>query len=320
MESVQEGPETAASMRADIRRYERAQRFRATIRRVVVFVVFIVGLSLMYTGYKAVGQSIDDAQRDWPVIGSVMPATNDLIMPRIAAIISEFDDPPQRRNSKTLGGFIFEASLFTAREAFFGFVAGVVLGMGLAILMLRSRSIERGLMPYVVVSQTVPLVAIAPIIVIWGRTNFDWLPFTWQNWMSVSIIATYLTFFPVAVNGLKGLQSPSSEAIELMDSYASSRTQTLLKLRLPASVPYLFAAFKLAASASIVGAIVGEISAGVSGGLGRRILLQALSYTTAPARLYAAVIGSALLGIFVFLVITGTEKLVLGRQGREAVT
>lgn len=317
MESVQEGSETAASVRAEIRRYERARQIRATIRRIVVFVVFIVGLSLMYTGYKAVGQSIDDAQRDWPVIGSVMPATNDLIMPPIAAIISEFDDPPQRRNPKTLGGFIFEASLFTAREAFFGFVAGVVLGMGLAILMLRSRSIERGLMPYVVVSQTVPLVAIAPIIVIWGQTNFDWLPFTWQNWMSVSIIATYLTFFPVAVNGLKGLQSPSAEAIELMDSYASSRTQTLLKLRLPASVPYLFAAFKLAASASIVGAIVGEISSGVGGGIGRLILDFASRYTTGPERLYASVAGAAVLGIVVFGLISLAERYALGGRTQE---
>jgi NitT/TauT family transport system permease protein len=316
VESLDEGV-NAALVRAEIRRYERSARFRTLLRRIIVFGVFVVALSLFYSGYKAVGQSIDDAQRDWPVVGSVMPATNDLIMPPISAILSEFNDPPQRSNSKTLGEFIFEASLFTAREAFFGFIAGVALGLSLAVLMLRSRAIERGLMPYVVISQTVPLVAIAPIIVIWGQTNFDWLPFTWEAWMSVSIIATYLTFFPVAVNGLKGLQSPSVQAIELMDSYASSRTQTLLKLRLPASVPYLFAAFKLAASASIVGAIVGEISSGVGGGIGRLILDFASRYTTGPERLYASVAGAAVLGIVVFGLISVAERYALGGRSQE---
>ncbi|NOX22724.1 MAG: ABC transporter permease subunit [Actinobacteria bacterium] len=316
VDSLDEGVD-AAVVRAEIRRYERRARLRNVVRRVVVFAAFVIALSLLYSGYKAVGQSIDDAQRDWPVIGSVMPATNDLIMPPISAILSEFDDPPQRRNAKTLGQFIFEASLFTAREAFFGFVAGIVLGLSLAILMLRSRTIERGLMPYVVVSQTVPLVAIAPIIVIWGQTNFGWLPFTWNAWMSVSIIATYLTFFPVAVNGLKGLQSPSAESIELMDSYAASRTQTLLKLRFPASVPYLFAALKLAASASIVGAIVGEISSGVGGGIGRLILDFASRYTTGPERLYASVAGAAVLGIVVFGLISIAERYALRGRAQE---
>ena len=138
--------------------------------------------------------------------------------------------------------------------------------------------------------------------------------------MSVSIIATYLTFFPVAVNGLRGLQSPKPENLELMESYAAGWTQTLRRLRLPASVPYLFAALKIAATASIVGAIVGEISAGVGGGLGRRIFLEAQRYTTGPERLYAAVIGSAILGIAVFLAISGVERLVLGRQGRAAIS
>ncbi|MCH7670207.1 MAG: ABC transporter permease subunit [Acidobacteria bacterium] len=317
VDSTQEQTSTDESARIELRKYERAQRVRTTVRRSLVFVIFVTILGLLYTGYKVAGQSIDDAQRDWPVIGSVLPATNDLIMPPISAIISEFNDPPQRRNPKTLGGFIFDAALFTAREAFFGFVAGVVLGFGLAVLMLRSRTIERGLMPYVVVSQTVPLVAIAPIIVIWGQTNFGWLPFTWNAWMSVSIIATYLTFFPVAVNGLKGLQSPSAEAVELMESYASSRTQTLLKLRLPAAVPYLFAAFKLAASASIVGAIVGEISSGVGGGIGRLILDFASRYTTGPERLYASVAGAAALGIVVFGLISLLERHVVGGTARE---
>ena len=200
-----------------------------------------------------------------------------------------------------------------------GFFVGIIVGLTIAILLARSRRLEQGLLPYVIASQTIPLIAIAPIIVIWGRKNFDFLPWEWQDWMSVSIIATFLTFFPVAVNGLRGLQAPRPENLELMDSYAASWTQTLWRLRFPASVPYLFAALKIAATASVVGAIVGEISAGVGGGLGRRVFLEAQRYTTGPERLYAAVIGSALLGIFVFLVVAGAERFILGRQGREAV-
>ena len=234
-------------------------------------------------------------------------------------ILGEFGEV-QGGTGKTMARLVFDEALFTLREAAVGFVVGVIIGMAIAIVLARYRMLERGLLPYVIASQTIPLIAIAPIIVIWGRKNLEWLPWEWQDWMSVSIIATYLTFFPVAVNGLRGLQSPKAENLELMASYASRWSQTLWRLRLPASVPYLFAAFKIAATASIVGAIVGEISAGVGGGLGRRILLEAQRYTTGPERLYVSVIGSALLGIFVFLVISGVEWAVLRRQGREAVT
>ncbi len=288
-------------------------------RQVLVFAVFVVLLGFAYSGYKSFGQAIDDRQTDWPVVGSVLPRTDNLNMPPILDILAEFGETPGGTDS-VLGRQLFDEALFTLREGAVGFVAGIVIGLGIAIVLARWKRVERGLLPYVVASQTVPLIAIAPIIVIWGRKNFGFLPWEWQDWMSVSIIASFLTFFPVAVNGLRGLQSPNPENLELMDSYAASWTQTLWRLRFPAAVPYLFAAFKIAATASIVGAIVGEISAGVGGGLGRRIFLEAQRYTTGPERLYAAVIGSAVLGIFVFLVITGAERAILGRQGREAIT
>jgi len=282
-------------------------------------VVFVVLLGLLYSGYKVFGEAIDDAQRDWPVVGSVMPRSNDLNMPPILDILSEFTVTPGGTD-KVLARQLFDEAVFTLREATVGFIAGIVIGLGIAIALARSRRLERGLVPYVIASQTIPLIAIAPIVVIWGRKNFDFLPWEWQDWMSVSIIATFLTFFPIALNGLRGLQSPKPENLELMDSYAASWLQTLWRLRFPAAVPYLFAAFKIAATASIVGAIVGEISAGVGGGLGRRIFLEAQRYTTGPERLYVSVISSALLGMFVFLVIIALERATLGRQGREAIT
>ena len=301
-----------------LQQLERNAAIRRTVRRIVVFALFLVALGFFYAGYKWFGQSIDDAQTTWPVVGELLPPTDDLTMPPITAIIAEFGQPPQRNSGKPLGVFIAEAALFTFREAAVGFAFGVALGLVLAIVMLQSRWLERGMSPYLVASQTIPLVAIAPIIVIWGSNSMDFLPFEWPRWMSVAIIATYLTFFPVAMNGIRGLKATDDASDELMRSYAASRRQTLLKLQLPASVPYLFAAFKLAATAAIVGSIVGEISGGVGGGLGRLILDFASRYTTGPERLYAAVIGAALLGIVAVGLVILAEYLVLARRHEES--
>jgi len=303
-----------------IRKYERAAVWKRSLRRVLVFVIFIVLLTLAYTGYKAFGQALEDAQTDWLIVGRFMPRTDDLTMPPIVDIVAEFGQPPQRNNGKPLAAFIAEASLFTLREAALGFVFGIATGLGIAIVMLRSRWLERGMSPYLVASQTVPLVAIAPIIIIWGSKSLTFLPFEWTSWMSVALIATYLTFFPVAMNGIKGLQSADPAALELMRSYAASRRQTLIRLQLPASVPYLFAAFKIAATAAIVGAIVGEISGAVSGGLGRLILDFASRYTTGPERLYATVVGAAVLGILTVGVVVLAEILVLAKRKEEPLS
>jgi NitT/TauT family transport system permease protein len=289
------------------------------IRQVVVFAAFLISLGLLYTAYKAFGASVDHRQHKWRLIGSFLPRSDNLNMPPITDIFTSFGDTLPGESSPMAITLLGEA-LFTLREAAVGFIAGVITGLALAILLARSKFLERGLTPYIIASQTIPLIAIAPLVVIWGRKNIDFFPWQWQDWMSVSIIATYLTFFPVAINGLKGLQSPRPENLELMSSYAASWNATLWRLRLPASLPYLFAAFKLAAAASVIGAIVGEISAGVGGGLGRRILGQALNYTTAPERLFAAVAAASLLGIAVFLFITAVERTVLRSQGRKAIS
>ena len=308
----------SAAATDELRRYERREAVRTTIRRIGVFVVFLVVLALLYTGYKAFGSAIDDAQTEWPVVGSFLPRSDNLTMPPIPDIIAEVGKPLQRTSSKPLGAFVIEAALFTAREAALGFFFGVVLGIGIAVVLVRSKWLERGVSPYIAMSQTIPLIAIAPIVIIWGRTSLDWLPFEWQDWMSVAIIAAYLTFFPVAVNGIRGLHSAQPEAFELMRSYAVKPRQELVRLRLPASMPYLFSAFKLAATAAVVGAIVGEISAGVPGGLGRLILDFAGRYTTGPERLYVSVLGAALLGILAFSLVVLTQRFVRSARVREA--
>ena len=121
---------------------------------------------------------------------------------------------------------------------------------------------ERGLLPYVVASQTVPILAIAPMVVIWlGASQ-----------LSVAVIAAYLTFFPVTINTMRGMQSPEAAQVELMRSYASNRWTIMWKLRFPAALPYIFTALKVSATASVVGAIIGELPSGIGDGLGRAIL------------------------------------------------
>ncbi|WP_419931056.1 ABC transporter permease [Candidatus Poriferisodalis sp.] len=306
-------------IRLQAARERRRARTRSTVRQAIVLVVFVLLLCVAYTAYKAVGAAIDDAQSEWPLIGSFLPESGDLKMPPVLDIVSGIFAEP-RGAGEPFWAIVGKEAAFTLREAAVGFAIGVIVGLGIAIVLTTSGRLERALVPHVIASQTIPLIAIAPIIVIWGRKSFDFLPFEWQDWMSVSIIATYLTFFPVTINGLRGLQSPRPENLELMDSYAARWGQTLWRLRLPASLPYLFAAFKIAATASVVGAIVGEISAGVKGGLGRRVLLEAQRYTTGPERLYVAVLGAAALGIFVFAVISSFEYVLVRRKGQEAVT
>jgi len=307
----------SAGVADEVRRYERRQSAKTTVRRIGVFVVFLILLALLYTGYKAFGEALDDAQTTWPVVGSFLPRSDDLTMPPIRDIVAEIGEPLNRTDDKPLGAFVWEAALFTAREAALGFFFGLMFGIGIAVVLVRSRWLERGVSPYIAMSQTIPLVAIAPIVIIWGRTSLDWLPFEWQDWMSVAIIAAYLTFFPVAVNGIRGLHSAQPEAFELMRSYAVKPRQELVRLRLPAAMPYLFSAFRLAATIAVVGAIVGEISAGVPGGLGRLILDFAGRYTTGPERLYVSVGGAALLGILAFALVVLTQRFVRSARVRE---
>jgi NitT/TauT family transport system permease protein len=197
-----------------------------------------------------------------------------------------------------------------------GFVIGVVVGLLLAIVMQRFRVVERGLLPYVVLSQTVPLVALAPLVVGWGG-HVTLLGVHWRPWMSVAIIAAYLAFFPVAVGGLRGLQAPSSESLELMNSYAASSRQTLFKLRFPAAMPFLLPALKLAAAASVVGAVVAEISTGTKGGIGRLIIEYSREATADPAKVYTAMIGAAVLGLVVAGLVGTLDLVVMRNRPRE---
>lgn len=283
----------------------RVGRILRVVVATAIALLLVVGI---WEGYKWVGQQTGDY---WPGTSIDLPAsTDDLTMPHAADIAEElFEEVRDGRARLPLFLFLLKKGWFTLQEAAIGFTLGLTVGLGLAILMLRWRVAERGLLPWINVSQTVPLIALAPIVVTWGRQQD--LP----DMLSISLIAAYLTFFPVAVSALRGLQSPDSDHVELMRSYAAPWWTVLVKLRLPAARVYLFPALKIAATLSVVGAIVGEISIGTKTGLGRAILEYAQRYAVSPEKLYASVIGAAVLGLFVFGLVSLAEWIVVRRTG-----
>lgn len=227
----------------------------------------------------------------------LLPRSDDVSMPHVWSIFERFWQPDVAvAGGSTVAASVLSGMLFTFAVAGLGWLIGVVVGLGLAILMQRFRTAESGLLPYVVLSQTVPLVALAPLVVGWGgQLRFFGRP--WEPWMSVAMISAYLAFFPVTIGALRGLQSPPATQVELMRSYASSWWQTLVRLRLPASVPHLLPALRLAAAASVVGAIVAEISTGTRGGIGRLIIDYAQAATGDPPKPYTAILSAAVLGL-----------------------
>jgi NitT/TauT family transport system permease protein len=260
------------------------------VRRLALSLLAIVLLCALWEGYKAI---------DGTVFGYELPADpSDRTMPHVWDVVERLGDPETRASDRSVGEAVLDAAWYTLRVAGTGFVLGVLVGLALAVLMQRWRVAERGLLPYLVLSQTVPLVALAPLVVAWGG-RLTIFGVDWQPWMSVALVSAYLAFCPVAVGALRGLQSPSAQSLELMQSFAASNRATLFKLRFPASVPYLVPALRLAAAAAVVGAIVAEISTGTKGGIGRLILEYSRQATGDPAKVYTAMLGAAALGVIV---------------------
>jgi NitT/TauT family transport system permease protein len=230
----------------------------------------------------------------------------DLTLPHVHDIVGQLFEP-SRRNGPLLIEVLWDAALFTAKEAAVGLLLGASIGFVLAVLLHHSRVLQRGFLPYIVASQTIPILAIAPMVVVW--TGSRGVP----AWFSVAIIAAYLTFFPVTINTLRGLNSADPRALELMRSYAASRWSVLWKLKVPASLPYLFAALKVSATASVVGAIIGELPSSIQDGLGGAILNFNQYYLSSPPSLWATNLIAAALGILFFLSIALVEKLVVRR-------
>jgi NitT/TauT family transport system permease protein len=270
-------------------------------RRVAVaWLVIVLAILVLWEGSKWVFGD------PWRIHGTVLglpvdiehvpPLRNriasDLSLPHVWDVLAAFVEPAQR-SGPPLGLILAGQALFTFREALIGFAFGGLLGLLLGIGFVHSRLAERAFVPYVVASQTVPILAISPLIVVATKAG----------WVSVAIISAYLTFFPVTIAALRGLRAADPRAFELMRSYAASKRSVLWKLRLPTSVPYLFASLRVAAAASVIGAIIGELPSGIPDGLGSALLNYNQYYTSGPEKLWATIVFCALVGLaFVGLV------------------
>jgi len=288
----------------------RLGRFSGVLRSIVAFVAILVLLAIAWEAAKWVaGDPV--RQTPWGVVDPphVPPFTikqlNDTNLPHVWEVVGAFVQPATRNSPFSLGAVLIDAAVFTGRNALVGFGIGALFGLLLAIIFVHSRLLERALVPYVIASQTVPIIALAPMLVLWVGTG----------WTSVALVSAYLTFFPVTIAGIRGLTSPDPRALELMSSYAASWSTVLWKVRFPAALPYLFTAAKISATASVVGAIVGEEPTGIRGGLGRAILEFNTQYTTGPQKLWATVIVAAALGILFFAVVRLAEMVVLRDRG-----
>jgi NitT/TauT family transport system permease protein len=264
-------------------------RWRSALLAVAGFVLLVVAWELTKLVLPAGGVSLGDTR--------VLPRTDDAAMPHVWTVLAQLGRPEVAvPGARPVGLAVASAALFTLGLALGGLLLGGVLGAVLALVMLRFALVERAALPYVVASQTVPLIAIAPLVAGWGG-KIAILGWSWQPWASVMVISAYLAFFPVAVGMLRGLSAPAKADVELFAAMAAGWWTTLLRLRLPASVPHLVPAVRLAAAAAVVGAIVAEISTGTRGGIGRLIIEYAQSATGDPSRMYTAILGAAVLGL-----------------------
>ncbi|MGH8859975.1 MAG: ABC transporter permease [Jatrophihabitantaceae bacterium] len=292
-------------------------RFARNAWRVLLVAIGLVVIGALWEAYKSWGPA--DGVK---VLGArILPRTTDAAMPHLSRIwhafgADEVGGAITFGPANTVFDSVRDAALHTLRWAAAGFVIGVVVGMLLALLMDRLVIAERALLPYVVLSQTVPLIALAPLVTKWGQGSSIG-SFTWKSWMSVAVIAAYLAFFPVAIGMARGLKSPSAVHAEYFRCSAAGWWKTLVRLKLPASVPFLVPALRLAAAASVVGTIVAEISTGLDGGIGRLIITYSQQATGDPSRVYAAVIGAAVLGLAAAAVVTVFD-LALWRYHRGA--
>ncbi|HEX6703043.1 MAG TPA: ABC transporter permease subunit [Gaiellaceae bacterium] len=278
-------------------REPRAERVRAALGRGAVFVLVAALLWGAWEGYRWLWM-----HEHWTKPFLV----DDISMPHLHLIARQLFEPA-RVNGPLLITILWHSALFTAKEAAVGFAIGASVGFVLGVVLAHFRILQRGLLPYIVASQTIPIIAIAPMVVV-GLGNYNI-----AAWLRVAVIAAYLTFFPVTVNTLRGLQSAEPRALELMHSYAASRWAILWKLRVPSSLPYLFSAFKVSATASVVGAIIGEAPSSIPNGLGGAIINFNQYYALEPKNLWATNLVAAALGIFFFVAVVVVEKLVVRR-------
>ena len=234
----------------------------------------------------------------WSMERPVLPAPHQVAVDLWTSLVDWPLDSPRN--------LLFHAAV-TAQSTLVGFVLGTLLGVALAGAIVHSRTLDRALLPWIVASQTVPVLAIAPIVlVILGSLGFSGIA-------PKAAIAMYLCFFPVTVAMVLGLRSPQRIDTELMHTYAATRMQAFWLLRLPAALPFLFPSLRVGVAAGLVGAMVAELPTGAQAGLGAKLLTG--SYYGNTIGIWSALVMSALLGLVLVAAVSAAERIVL-RQRR----
>jgi NitT/TauT family transport system permease protein len=285
---------------------------RRAAYRTAMFFVALAGVAALWEFYKWVGP--DSGGKVFGV--AILPRANDTAMPHVWSMLSRYGKPELRGSDTKIWEVVLSGAWYSFRLSLVGFVLGGTIGVALAVVMARFRVVERGLLPYLVLSQTVPLIALAPLVVAWGG-KVEIGPFTWPRWLSASVLGAFLAFFPVSVGTLRGLSSAPTAALELMQSYAASWRQTLVRLRFPAAVPFMVPAFKLGATGAVIGVVVAEISTGLKGGIGRLIIEYAREATADPAKVFTAVFGAAALGLAMAGLVAAMDVALMRNRPKE---
>ncbi len=277
-----------------------------------VLVLLLALLAIWYAGAVRLNapQLIDRYQREqvawsWPQLVADAWAMERPVLPAPHQILVELDKTVLQTAVTSRRSLVYHAWV-TLSSAALGFALGTLLGIALAVGIVHVRTLDHSLMPWIVASQTIPILAIAPmIIVVLAAVGITGL-------LPKALISTYLCFFPVAIGMVKGLRSPEPLQLDLMRTWNATTPQVLWQLRWPASLPFLFAGLKVAVAISIVGAIVGELPTGAQAGLGARLLTG--SYYGQTVQIWAAlVMASVLAAGLVGLV----QRLVSRRMGAE---
>lgn len=234
----------------------------------------------------------------WALDRPVLPAPHQVVAALWTATVETPVSSPR--------SLVFHGAI-TLSSTLLGFAFGAVLGMALAVGIVHVRTLEKSLLPWLIASQTIPILAIAPIVVVaLGAAGITGL-------VPKALISMYLSFFPVAIGMVKGLTSPEPMLLDLIRTYSAGRAQTLLRLRLPAAVPYLFASLKVAVAISLVGAIVGELPTGGTFGLGARLLSG--SYYGQTIQIWAALFAAAILAACLVQMVALAERLTAKAMG-----
>jgi NitT/TauT family transport system permease protein len=277
----------------------------ATIVAALIVIWYLLAVLLNWPQVTAMMANNNQTGTTTEIIGATWSMERP-VLPAPHQVIAEFWKTTFETAPTSKRSLVYHAWI-TASATMLGFAFGAILGMLLAAGIVHVKTLDRSLMPWIIASQTIPILAIAPmVIVILGSIGMVGL-------VPKAIIAMYLCFFPITIGMVKGLRSPDLLQLDLMRTYSASPWQIFWKLRLPASIPFLFASMKVAIAISLVGTIVGELPTGASGGIGARLLSG--SYYGQTVQIWSALLMAAILGSVLVTLMGGIERLTLKRMG-----